>query len=47
MSKIKQTFLKSIAQASLKAAIKANGTASLFGVFQPKEPADLYKFVKK
>lgn len=47
MNKIKQQFLQAVASVGLKTAIKANGTASMFGTYQAKEPKSLIKFSQK
>lgn len=38
---IKATIAKAIANTSLKVAKAAGGTASYYGPYQPKEPANL------
>jgi len=36
--KLQKKILDAVAAVGMKTAVKAGGTASFFGVFQPKEP---------
>ena len=47
MKKIQNKILSAVAKASKNAAEKACGSISLWGCYQPKEPAMLKKSAKK
>ena len=42
-----EKLLKKIADVGLKSAIMGGGSASWFGIHQPKEPKELEKYMKK
>lgn len=44
--KVKRTVAKALAMIALKSAKAANGAASCYGSYQPKEPAALKKMMK-
>lgn len=44
--KVKTTVAKAIAKVTLKTAKVSCGSASYFGTYQPKEPANLRKLIK-
>ncbi|MBQ8790865.1 MAG: cyclic lactone autoinducer peptide [Ruminiclostridium sp.] len=43
---LKKSIAKTIARVSMSMAKKACGTASYYGTYQPKEPANLKKLCK-
>lgn len=44
--KVKAKVAKAIAKVALKTAKASCGAASIFGPYQPKEPANLRKLIK-
>ena len=44
---VKEKIAKALAGVSLKMAKASCGTVSMYGMYQPKEPAALKKMIKK
>lgn len=44
---VKEKLAKALASASLKMAKASCGAASMYGMYQPKEPAALKQMIKK